>query len=357
MKRKLTMLSLLLACVMCLTACNGNNNGTNDNNGTNGNNGGTASQSGGHYENNGVIGENTGKDVTAGGTNNSTDNTGTVGGTNGGNGSDIGGDNGINNGENIGGNPAGAGNAPALNTNVEKEGMAAAALRTTKVCWGLGKEKDSDNRPVDAVKAQEQYGKLGGVFVDTSGDKNIYLTFDEGYENGYTSKILDVLKEAGVKATFFVTYDYCRTSPDLVQRMIDEGHTVGNHSYTHPSMPDCSAKEMEEEVTVLHDYVKENFGYEMKLFRFPKGEFSEKALSIVKELGYTSVFWSFAYADWDTDSQPSAAEAFDKITSATHKGAVYLLHAVSKANADCLADVLDYWKNNGFVIDDLNRLI
>ena len=235
-------------------------------------------------------------------------------------------------------------------------GLGADTLRSTLIGWGLGRERDGLGRPLDALNAQEQYGEYSSLFIDGSGDKTVYLTFDEGYENGYTGAILDTLKKAGVKAVFFVTYDYCVSAPDLVKRMIAEGHTVGNHSYSHPSFPECSEDEMKEEVMLLHDYVKENFGYEMTLFRFPKGEFSEKALFQLQSLGYTSVFWSFAYVDWNADEQSDARESFNTITSATHSGGIYLLHAVSKANADCLGDVLDYWKSNGYTVGDLNAL-
>ena len=235
-------------------------------------------------------------------------------------------------------------------------GLGADTLRSALIGWGLGREKDDLDRPLDALNAQKQYGKYSSLFIDDSGEKTVYLTFDEGYENGYTGAILDTLKKAGVKAVFFVTYDYCVSAPDLVERMIAEGHTVGNHSYSHPSFPECSEDEVKDEVMLLHDYVKETFNYEMTLFRFPKGEFSEKALFQLANLGYTSVFWSFAYVDWNANEQTDAKEAFDTITSATHSGAVYLLHAVSKANADCLGDVIDYWKNNGYTIGDLNTL-
>ncbi|MCM1334644.1 MAG: polysaccharide deacetylase family protein [Bacteroides sp.] len=225
--------------------------------------------------------------------------------------------------------------------------IAANGLSLTKIGWGLGKETDGDNRPLDAVSAEEKYRALGARFLPEG--KKICLTFDEGYENGYTAEILDILAERNVKAVFFVTYDYCRTSPELVQRMIDEGHTVGNHSYTHPSLPDCSENEIIEEVSVLHDYVAAQFGYEMTLFRFPKGEFSESALSIVQKLGYTSVFWSFAYSDWDTAAQPDPAEALKKIKASTHAG-VYLLHAVSATNTQILGDLLDHWKAEGYTV-------
>lgn len=224
---------------------------------------------------------------------------------------------------------------------------AASGLSRSKIGWGLGKERDGANRPTDAVEAEEKYSSLNARFLTDEG--KICLTFDEGYENGYTAKILDVLKEKGVKAVFFVTYDYCRTSPELVQRMIDEGHVIGNHSYTHPSLPDCSDSEVIEEVSVLHDYVLENFGYEMSLFRFPRGEFSENTLKLVQNLGYTSVFWSFAYSDWDTSAQPEPTEAYSKITTSTHSG-IYLLHAVSSTNAEILGSVIDFWRGEGYEV-------
>ncbi len=221
------------------------------------------------------------------------------------------------------------------------------ALRTEKIGWGLGKERDSENRPTDAVNAEKKYASLGGRFLAKDG--TICLTFDEGYENGYTAKILDTLKEKDVKAVFFVTYDYCRTAPELVQRMIDEGHTVGNHTWSHPSMPDITQKEVWAEVTKLHDYVKSEFGYEMTLFRFPKGEFSEQTLDDVHNLGYTSLFWSFAYADWDPNKQTDAADALARIEQSTHSG-IYLLHAVSPTNADILGTLIDYWREKGYSV-------
>lgn len=223
------------------------------------------------------------------------------------------------------------------------------ALSSKLIGWGLGKETDAENRPLDAVNAQEKYAQYNVAFIGEN-EKKIYLTFDEGYENGYTAQILDTLKEKQVKAIFFVTYDYCKSSPELVQRMIDEGHVVGNHSYSHASFPECSEKEVREEITLLHDYVKENFNYEMSLVRFPKGEFSEKTLEIASSLGYKSVFWSFAYADWDKDSQMNPAEAYDKIANASHNGAIYLLHAVSQTNAEILNDVIDFWQDNDYEI-------
>ncbi len=225
--------------------------------------------------------------------------------------------------------------------------ITAAALSERAIGWGLGKDRDDKNRPIDAVKAEEKYAASGGKFLASDG--KICLTFDEGYENGYTGRILDTLKEKGVKAVFFVTYDYVKSAPELVQRMIDEGHTVGNHTWSHPSLPGCTQKEVWAEVTKLHDYVKDNFGYEMTLFRFPKGEFSERTLNDVHELGYTTLFWSFAYADWDTSKHTDPAEALAKFEDSTHSG-IYLLHAVSETNAQILGELIDYWTEKGYSV-------
>ncbi len=241
-------------------------------------------------------------------------------------------------------------------TDARKIEMSYAGLNNQLIGWGLGKEKDSLGRPLDAVNAQKKYNDYSSLFIDLSEEKTIYLTFDEGYENGYTSVILDRLKEANVKAAFFVTYDYCKSSPELVERMIEEGHAVGNHSYTHPSFPKCSENQVENEITALHNYVKDNFGYEMTLFRFPMGEFSERTLRQVSDLGYTSVFWSFAYQDWDVNKQLSAQEAFDTVTSSTHDGGIYLLHAVSKANAEALGDIICHWREQGYTLGNIDDL-
>lgn len=235
--------------------------------------------------------------------------------------------------------------------------VSARGIDNTLIGWGLGKDKDKLNRPIDAVRAQEKYGKYSSLFIDSSEEKVVYLTFDEGYENGYTAKILDILKETGVKAAFFVTYDYCKSSPELVERMISEGHIVGNHSYTHPSFPKCSPGQVEEEITALHNYVRDNFGYEMKFFRFPMGEFSERTLQQAQALGYTSVFWSFAHRDWDPKNQPSAEQAYNAITSSLHSGEIYLLHAVSEANTNCLKDVIGFWRAEGYDVGDLRDIV
>ncbi|MBP0979299.1 MAG: polysaccharide deacetylase family protein [Oscillospiraceae bacterium] len=224
------------------------------------------------------------------------------------------------------------------------------SLDNKKQGWGHGKNKNQDNQPIDAIKFQEKYGKYNSYFIRDLDKKNIYLTFDEGYENGYTGPILDILKQKGVSAVFFVTLPYVKDNPDLINRMINEGHIVGNHSVKHKSFPTISVEEGSEEVEGLHGYMKENYNYDMTLFRFPCGEFSERSLALLDNLGYKSVFWSFAYADWDPEKQMSCDEAKEKILSSAHNGAIYLLHAVSKTNSEILGDVIDQLKNQGYKI-------
>lgn len=224
----------------------------------------------------------------------------------------------------------------------------AQGLDTTKLGWGPGGPVDADNRPDGATVYQEKYGQYAADFIREN-NQNIYLTFDEGYENGYTDDILDTLKEKGVQAVFFVTMPYVQSEPELVQRMIDEGHIVGNHSVNHPSFPEISFEKCQQEIMELHDYVKENFGYEMSLFRFPMGEFSEADLKVVQDLGYRSVFWSFAYRDWLVDEQPDPQEAIATIEDKCHPGAIYLLHAVSETNAQILGRVIDDLRGEGYV--------
>ncbi len=222
------------------------------------------------------------------------------------------------------------------------------SLDNTLRGWGPGSNVDEKNRPYGAISAQNAYGKYGSSYI--MNDQKIYLTFDEGYENGYTPKILDALKEKNVKAVFFITMSYAKNEPELVQRMIDEGHIVGNHSTDHLSFPGMTLEAAYADIKALHDYVYEKFGYSMKLFRFPMGESSDRMQALLQELGYTSVFWSFAYKDWETDNQPAHDEAFEKITSLAHPGAVYLLHAVSKTNTELLPSVIDDFRKKGYDI-------
>lgn len=223
-------------------------------------------------------------------------------------------------------------------------------LENEKKGWGQGVNINDQNCPIGCLQYQETYGKYDAWFIKDTNKKEIYLTFDEGYENGYTAQILDTLKEKQAPAVFFVTYDYVNRNPELVKRMIAEGHVVGNHSYNHPSMPTISVNEGAEEILKLHNYVKQNFSYEMTLFRPPMGEFSERTLAMTQQLGYQSVFWSYAYQDWDPDAQIGADAAYEKVTKAEHNGAIYLLHAVSKDNAEILGRLIDHMRSGGYTL-------
>lgn len=226
------------------------------------------------------------------------------------------------------------------------------ALSTEKHGYGQGVQLDDKNRPTGALDFNANYGKYGAEALRED-KKNILITFDQGYENGYTAQILDTLKEKKVKAVFFLLQDYAERNPELVQRMIDEGHIVGNHSVSHYSMPDLSVEECRQEIEGLQEYMKQNFGVTMKLFRPPMGEFSEQSLSVTKDCGLSTMLWSFAYADWDVNAQPDPAQAKEKLIGAAHEGAVYLLHSVSQTNAEVLGEVIDGIRDEGFEFEKL----
>lgn len=219
-------------------------------------------------------------------------------------------------------------------------------LTTEKVVWGPGNITDH-KQPNEPVSLQSRFADYDAKWL-LDDEKSICLTFDEGYENGFTPAILDTLKEKKVRAVFFVTYDFASQNPELIKRMIDEGHVVGNHTYRHYTMDEQDIETATQEVTYLHDYIKENYDYTMRYFRFPKGEFSQQSLGIVKNLGYKSIFWSYAYADWDAENQISEAEAMQKICESTHPGEIMLLHAVSQTNANILGKVIDDVRQQGY---------
>lgn len=230
-------------------------------------------------------------------------------------------------------------------------------LSTEQVPWGPGKNFNADGKPTACVLLQDKYGSYDADFVKYGEESigKVYLTFDEGYENGYTPEILDVLKEKGVKAVFFVTLPYVKSCPELVQRMIDEGHVVGNHTNKHPNMTTISAEEGYDNVADLHKYMEENFGYSMYLFRFPEGAFSEQNLGLLQSLGYRCVFWSFAYNDWDPENQMDPDKAFMKVTGSLHDGEIFLLHAVSKTDTEILGNVIDKVRDLGYTFELIER--
>ncbi len=229
-------------------------------------------------------------------------------------------------------------------------------LSNTKIEWGI-KRAENNEQPDLGSKNKELIDEYNGMAMGNSEKPYIYLTFDLGYEAGYTEQILDALKENEVKATFFVTAHYVNSASDIVQRMIDEGHIVGNHTVNHKSMPSLSDEEIKEEIMTLHTALYEKYGYEMKYIRPPMGEFSERTLSISESLGYKTVMWSFAYVDWDEDNQPTEEEAMDKVISNLHNGEVMLLHATSKTNADILSQMIQKVKEAGYEFRSLDNFV
>ena len=219
----------------------------------------------------------------------------------------------------------------------------------TVVTWGPGIQMAEDGRPAACIAFQEKYASLGVDFLKEN-KKVIYLTFDEGYENGYTEKILDILKEKQVSAVFFVTMPYAREQTTLMNRFVQEGHVIGNHSVTHPSqgMPSLSIEDQMSEYQEMQDFIKNTYQYDMYLFRPPAGIFSEQSLAAAACFGYRTVLWSFAYADWDPDRQPSTEEALKKMEGRLHNGAIYLLHAVSATNTAVLGEFIDYAREQGY---------
>ncbi|MBQ3181393.1 MAG: delta-lactam-biosynthetic de-N-acetylase [Clostridia bacterium] len=219
--------------------------------------------------------------------------------------------------------------------------------------WGLKKNK---NAPPDVPEQTIELLKKYGAIYKSDESKTLYLTFDEGYENGYTAKILDVLGENQVPAAFFVTGPYIKKEKELVKRMTLEGHIVGNHTVNHPSLPDVSEEEIKSELENLSKSYYDLCGKEMKFFRPPMGEYSEKTLDITSKMGYTNVFWSFAYKDWETNNQKGTGYAYNQIMEGVHDGAILLLHAVSKDNAEVLDKVIKDLKSQGYVFKSLEEL-
>lgn len=204
------------------------------------------------------------------------------------------------------------------------------------------------------VEFQKNMEKYSAFTLDTSGEKVLYLTFDCGYEyDNLTSRVLDILKEKDVTATFFCTLDHIKKEPDLIARMIKEGHIVGNHSTTHPSFATINREKMAKEIQETENYLRENFGYAAKYFRFPAGEYNESALELVSDLGYRSVFWSVAYDDWDTTKVRGKEYAIDKVMSRLHPGAVILLHSVSRDNAEALGEIIDKARDEGYRFESI----
>lgn len=222
--------------------------------------------------------------------------------------------------------------------------------------WGL--HFSENGQPPSAPANKETLSQLGAVYMGDSAEKVLYLTFDAGYENGYTPAILDVLKKHNTKAAFFLVGDYLERNADLVRRMVAEGHIVANHTASHPDMSKITDREaFSKELTEVETLFREITGKELpRYYRPPQGIYSEENLKLAKEMGYQTVFWSLAYADWDNQKQPSQAYAMEKLTSRTHNGAVVLLHATSKTNAEILDQLLTHWESQGYRIETIDKL-
>lgn len=232
--------------------------------------------------------------------------------------------------------------------------FASSALATGS--WGLSFRQEG--APPIGNAGKDQLRQYQAAYIGNTNEKVLYLTFDAGYENGCTAKILDTLKEKQVPAAFFLVGNYIQRSPDLVRRMVAEGHTVGNHTMHHYDMSKLSDKAaFSKELTDLEALYKETVGQELpKYYRPPQGIYSEENLKMAQELGYQTVFWSLAYVDWNNDAQPTKETAFAKLLPRTHNGAVVLLHSTSKTNAEILGELIDKWKAMGYRFGTLEEL-
>ena len=222
--------------------------------------------------------------------------------------------------------------------------------------WGLSFREEG--APPIGNAGKDQLKQYDAAYIGGLGKKVLYLTFDAGYENGCTEKILDILKDQQVKAAFFLVGNYMEKNADLVRRMAAEGHIVGNHTMHHYDMSKLTAKEaFSKELTDLENLYKEVTGAPMaKYYRPPQGIYSEENLKMAKELGYRTVFWSLAYVDWNNDSQPTAEAAMSKLLPRTHPGAVVLLHSTSRTNAQILEKLIAAWKAEGYEFGTLGDL-
>ena len=223
--------------------------------------------------------------------------------------------------------------------------------------WGLSFQEEG--KPPVANATSDYLKQFNAHYADQTDEKVIYLTFDAGFENGNTPAILDALKKHHVPATFFVVGNYISTSPDLVKRMVAEGHTVGNHTYHHPDMSKISTQEsFAKELQDLEKLYQETTGQTMtKFYRPPQGKYSESNLKMANDLGYHTFFWSLAYVDWYEDKQPTKEEAFKKLLGRIHPGAIVLLHSTSKTNGEILDELLTKWEEMGYQFQSLNELV
>jgi peptidoglycan-N-acetylmuramic acid deacetylase len=223
--------------------------------------------------------------------------------------------------------------------------------------FGFKRSKAGELASIDDEGFKDILQKHEAIFLGDTSKKELYLTFDNGYENGYTPKILDVLKAKQVPAAFFITGHFAQDQPELVKRMVDEGHLIGNHTWSHPDMSQISNEKIKDELYKLKEKVASLTNQkEMKFTRPPKGTFSDRSISVSKEQGYTHVFWSIAYKDWDVNDQRGGGYAYKKIIDQLHPGAVILLHSISKDNAEALGKIIDTAKEKGYEFKSLETM-
>lgn len=235
----------------------------------------------------------------------------------------------------------------------EEPAVASAAEITN---WGLSFQKEGE-APVGNASA-EYLKQFDSYYVGDANQKTIYLTFDCGFENGNTAAILDALKKHDAKACFFVVGNYLETAPDLVQRMVEEGHLVGNHTYHHPDMSKIGdMASFQQEIGAVEEKFRQITGQDMpKYYRPPQGKFNESNLKMAQELGYQTIFWSLAYVDWYTDKQPTHEEAYQKLLPRIHPGAIVLLHVTSQTNGEIMDELLTKWEEQGYTFGKLDQL-
>ncbi len=223
--------------------------------------------------------------------------------------------------------------------------------------WGLGYGSEGQSPTANATSAELL--KYDAYYLGDTKQKVIYLTFDAGYENGYTPAILDALKKHKVSATFFLVGNFLERNPELVLRMVEEGHQVANHTNKHPDMSKISSTDAFcKELQDLEATYKSITGKEMvKYYRPPQGKYSQSNLKMAKEMGYKTFFWSLAYVDWYNDKQPSKEEAFKKLTGRIHPGAIVLLHSTSKTNSEILDELLTRWEQMGYTFKTLDDIV
>lgn len=221
--------------------------------------------------------------------------------------------------------------------------------------YGFGFKKNENHVKPDIGKYEEILNNTDSYYVG-SDEKVIYLTFDAGYDNGTLPKILETLKEKNVKATFFVTGDFLNREEDLTLQIFNDGHLIGNHTYGHKNITKLSKENIIKELESLEKKYKEITGSDMpKLFRPPEGEFDEKSLMVVKELGYRTFFWSVAYDDWNTKNQKGSDYGYNKVIDNIHNGAIILLHTVSTDNAEALPRIIDNLRSQGYEFKNLDE--